>query len=360
MKYNNIVKGTFLSRPNRFIAHVLIDGVETTVHVKNTGRCRELLQPRAEVYLERSDNPARKTQYDLVAVKKGRRLVNMDSQIPNAAAYEWISSGAFKRNVTTLRREVTFGNSRFDIYLEYMDDDGITRKAFVEVKGVTLEDNDVVRFPDAPTERGIKHILVPVDPFQIEGYELNPTDRCYVCKKMIFGGLIEATHEMGLAAVADGTNASDTGMYRPGMRALAELDVRSPLKEVGLTKDEIREISRRVGLPTAAKPSFACLMTRFQYGQRITEELLGMVGQAELFLLDEGFRQLRVRYHEGGIARIELAPQEMARMLEPGMAERVDARLHELGFQFVTLDLGGYATGKMNAAVEAALLEQQQ
>ena len=209
-------------------------------------------------------------------------------------------------------------------------------------------------------ERGIKHILVPVDPFQIEGYELNPTDRCYVCKKMIFGGLIEAAHEMGLAAVADGTNASDTGMYRPGMRALAELDVRSPLKEVGLTKDEIREISRRVGLPTAAKPSFACLMTRFQYGQRITEELLGMVGQAELFLLDEGFRHLRVRYHEGGIARIELAPQEMARMLEPGMAERVDARLHELGFQFVTLDLGGYATGKMNAAVEAALLEQQQ
>ena len=170
MKYKNIVKGTFLSRPNRFIAHVLIDGVETTVHVKNTGRCRELLQPRAEVYLERSDNPARKTQYDLVAVKKGRRLVNMDSQIPNAAAYEWISSGAFKRNVTTLRREVTFGNSRFDIYLEYMDDDGSARKAFVEVKGVTLEDNDVVRFPDAPTERGIKHIHELVECLK-EGYE---------------------------------------------------------------------------------------------------------------------------------------------------------------------------------------------
>lgn len=213
---------------------------------------------------------------------------------------------------------------------------------------------------DFCAEQGIRHILVPVDPFQIEGYELNPTDRCYVCKKMIFGGLIEAAHEMGLAAVADGTNADDTGMYRPGMRALAELEVRSPLKEVGLTKDEIREISRRLGLPTAAKPSFACLMTRFQYGQRITEELLGMVGQAELYLLDEGFRQLRVRYHEGDIARIELAPQEMARMLEPGVAERVDAHLRELGFQFVTLDLGGYATGKMNAAVEAELLEQQQ
>lgn len=205
-------------------------------------------------------------------------------------------------------------------------------------------------------ERGIRHVLVPVDPFQIEGYELNPTDRCYVCKKMIFGGLIEQATSMGLACVADGTNADDTGMYRPGMRALAELDVRSPLKEANLTKAEIREISRRIGLPTFAKPSFACLMTRFQYGAHVTEQRLRMVGQAELALLDEGFHQLRVRYHEGDIARIELGPEDMAHMLEPGVAARVDERLRELGFTFVTLDLGGYATGKMNAAVEAELL----
>ncbi len=158
MKYNNIVKATFISRPNRFIANVMVDGAPVTVHVKNTGRCRELLVPGAKVFLEKSDNPARKTLYDLVAVQKGNRLVNMDSQIPNAAAYEWISAGGFKKDVTLLKREVTFGNSRFDLYLEYTDEAGKTRKAFVEVKGVTLEDDGVVRFPDAPTERGIKHI----------------------------------------------------------------------------------------------------------------------------------------------------------------------------------------------------------
>ncbi len=170
MKYNNIVKATFISRPNRFIANVMVDGAPVTVHVKNTGRCRELLVPGATVYLERSDNPDRKTLYDLVAVQKGNRLVNMDSQIPNAAAYEWISAGGFKKDVTLLKREVTFGNSRFDLYLEYTDEAGKTRKAFVEVKGVTLEDDGVVRFPDAPTERGIKHIHELTECLK-EGYE---------------------------------------------------------------------------------------------------------------------------------------------------------------------------------------------
>ncbi|MCR5182605.1 MAG: DNA/RNA nuclease SfsA [Clostridia bacterium] len=170
MKYNNIVKATFISRPNRFIANVMIDGAPVTVHVKNTGRCRELLVPGATVFLEKSDNPVRKTLYDLVAVQKGNRLVNMDSQIPNAAAYEWISAGGFKKDVRLLKREVTFGNSRFDLYLEYTDEAGKIRKAFVEVKGVTLEDDGVVRFPDAPTERGIKHIHELTECLE-EGYE---------------------------------------------------------------------------------------------------------------------------------------------------------------------------------------------
>ena len=156
--YKNIVRGNFISRENRFIATVEIEGKRETVHVKNTGRCKELLLPGAEVYLEKSDNPKRKTLYDLVAVKKGKRLVNMDSQIPNAVAEEWIKNGGLKTNVQTVRREVTYGKSRFDLYVEYMDAGGQLREAFVEVKGVTLEDNGIVRFPDAPTERGIKHI----------------------------------------------------------------------------------------------------------------------------------------------------------------------------------------------------------
>ncbi len=158
MEYKNIISGKFISRPNRFIAKIEIDGKEETVHVKNTGRCRELLTDGATVYLEVSDNPHRKTKSDLVAVEKKRDgkenlLVNMDSQIPNSAAEEWLKKGTLFSENAVIRREVTFGDSRFDFYIE----DG-ERKAFLEVKGVTLEHNGVALFPDAPTERGVKHI----------------------------------------------------------------------------------------------------------------------------------------------------------------------------------------------------------
>ena len=153
MKYENITEGRFLDRPNRFIAHVEIAGQTETVHVKNTGRCRELLVPETEVILEKSDNPARKTKYDLICVNKAGRWINMDSQAPNKAAEEWVAAGNLFPEKVTVRREKTYGNSRFDLYVESEE-----RKAFIEVKGVTLEENDIVRFPDAPTERGIKHL----------------------------------------------------------------------------------------------------------------------------------------------------------------------------------------------------------
>lgn len=158
MKYHHIRKAEFLSRPNRFIARVLIDGKEETVHVKNTGRCRELLTEGCTVYLEESDNPARKTRFDLVTVEKLRQgalplLVNMDSQIPNAAAEEWLKKGELFSEQAVIRREYTYGDSRFDFRIE---DGG--EVSFLEVKGVTLENDGVVLFPDAPTERGVKHI----------------------------------------------------------------------------------------------------------------------------------------------------------------------------------------------------------
>ena len=158
MTYEHVAEATFLSRPNRFIARVLVNGAEETVHVKNTGRCRELLVSGCTVYLSRSDKAGRKTRYDLVAVEKERQgraplRINMDSQAPNDAAGEWLPiSGLFSDNAV-IRREVKFGDSRFDFYVE----DG-RRKAFVEVKGVTLEENGVALFPDAPTERGVKHL----------------------------------------------------------------------------------------------------------------------------------------------------------------------------------------------------------
>lgn len=153
MIYDNIFAAKFLSRPNRFIAHIEIDGKEEIAHVKNTGRCKELLVENATVFVQKSDNPNRKTKYDLIGVLKGERMINMDSQIPNKVFFEWAQNSGFFGNPALIKAEKTFGSSRFDFYLENETD-----KIFVEIKGVTLEEDGVVLFPDAPTERGVKHI----------------------------------------------------------------------------------------------------------------------------------------------------------------------------------------------------------
>lgn len=154
MQYQHVKEGLFLSRPNRFVARVLLDGAEEVVHVKNTGRCRELLLPGARVYLALGDNPQRKTRYDLIAVEKGPLLVNMDSQATNRVFGEWAGAGHFRAGLTLLRPETVWGNSRFDFYWE----DASGCRGFVEVKGVTLEEKGHARFPDAPTLRGVKHL----------------------------------------------------------------------------------------------------------------------------------------------------------------------------------------------------------
>ncbi len=154
MKYENICAAAFISRPNRFVARIEVEGREEICHVKNTGRCRELLLPGARIYVQKVDSPGRKTKYDLIAVEKGDKLVNMDSQIPNAAAAEWLLQGGLWQDISLLKREVTYGNSRFDLYVERRDG----TRLFMEVKGVTLEENGIASFPDAPTDRGVKHI----------------------------------------------------------------------------------------------------------------------------------------------------------------------------------------------------------
>ena len=197
MRYSHIVTGTFLSRPNRFIAKVLVEGREETVHVKNTGRCRELLVPGATVYLEKSDNPARKTLYDLVTVQKavpgGVRVINMDSQAPNKLFEEWARAGHFVPDLTLLRPETTWGSSRFDFYWETGE-----RKGFVEVKGCTLEKEGWTYFPDAPTLRGVKH-LEELILAKAEGYEAAV---CFVIQMAGVDGFSpnDATHpEFGAA-----------------------------------------------------------------------------------------------------------------------------------------------------------------
>lgn len=170
MKYNNIKKAVFLERPNRFIAYADLEGEIVKCHVKNTGRCKELLiQGKTTVYLEdHGDKADRKTRYSLVKVQKGNRIINMDSQAPNQIAYEWLMSGQFHEDISYVKREQKFGNSRLDIYYERTN--GI--KGFIEVKGVTLEEDNIARFPDAPTQRGIKHIYELVEAHK-QGYETN-------------------------------------------------------------------------------------------------------------------------------------------------------------------------------------------
>lgn len=165
MKYKKTKKALFLDRPNRFIAHVELDGKTETVHVKNTGRCRELLIPGVSVIIEESDNLSRKTKYDLISVCKKGRWINMDSQIPNKAAREWIEQGNLFPEKVQVFSEKTYGRSRFDLYVESEQ-----RKAFIEVKGVTLEEEGIARFPDAPTERGVKHVEELVQCLD-DGYE---------------------------------------------------------------------------------------------------------------------------------------------------------------------------------------------
>lgn len=163
MRYDNMVPGVFLARPNRFIAHIEIDGQVEVCHVKNTGRCRELLPAGAQVWCQRSDNPNRKTKYDLITVAKGHRLINMDSQAPNAAAKEWLQGGGLGE-ISELKAEYTHGDSRFDF--SFLKDG---RRCFLEVKGVTLETDGICAFPDAPTERGAKH-LHGLQKLAAEGY----------------------------------------------------------------------------------------------------------------------------------------------------------------------------------------------
>ena len=165
MKYQKIVRGRFLERPNRFIAYVEVDGEVKVCHVKNTGRCRELLIPDATVILAKGENPNRKTEYDLVAVYKGERLINLDSQAPNAVFGEWMGKSGYFQNLTYIKPEYTYQNSRFDFYLEAGD-----RRIFAEIKGVTLEQDGVAMFPDAPTERGTKHLRELTDAVK-NGYE---------------------------------------------------------------------------------------------------------------------------------------------------------------------------------------------
>ena len=192
---------------------------------------------------------------------------------------------------------------------------------------------------------GIRHVVVDSEELAIPGFRQNPPNRCYLCKKELFARILEIARLEGVFAVAEGSNVDDLGDYRPGLQAIRELGIRSPLREVGLRKSEIRDLSRTMGLPTWSKPSFACLASRFPYGEEISVERLDRVERAEQHLLDLGFEQVRVRSH-GDLARIELCPADIPKAV--ARREEIHAALKGVGFTYVALDLLGYRTGSMN------------
>jgi uncharacterized protein len=200
---------------------------------------------------------------------------------------------------------------------------------------------------------GIAHEVIRTNEIMEERFCSNPPDRCYYCKETLFSKLTALARERGLACVLEASNADDTGDYRPGLRAVKELGVKSPLIEAGLTKAEIRALSRERGLPTWNKPALACLASRFPYGERITIEKLGRVFKGEKYILSLGFRSCRLRSY-GKLARIEVPEGEIERLLEANLRRRIAARLRKLGFQYVTVDLEGYRSGSMNEALPAA------
>lgn len=199
-------------------------------------------------------------------------------------------------------------------------------------------------------KEGIEHHVVPFPILTVPHVKENPENRCYYCKHALFSHMKEIAAEKGLACVVDGSNLDDDGDYRPGHRALKELGIVSPLHEAGLYKQDIRDLSKALGLPTWDKPSFACLASRFPYGTELTPEGLDRVNLAEEFLMDRGFRQLRVRAH-GNIARIELLPSDIPRMLDESLREKTAAYFRKLGFAYTALDLLGYRTGSLNETI---------
>lgn len=191
------------------------------------------------------------------------------------------------------------------------------------------------------------HVTIESEETDIPEFVSNPPNRCYYCKRELFGKLGQIAKERGLAAVLDGSNLDDRSDYRPGRRAAQELNVRSPLVEAGLTKAEIRELSRALNLPTWDKPSLACLSSRFPYGTEISQDKLKQVGAAEQFMRSKGFRQIRVRHHDH-TARIEVGQAEIKRFFDEKLIAEVVAELKRIGYKYVTLDLEGYRTGSMN------------
>jgi uncharacterized protein len=221
----------------------------------------------------------------------------------------------------------------------------------VTARSSTYPERELNEAAEFTRSTGIKHIVIQSEELEIEGFTSNPPNRCYLCKYELFSKIKEVAQKYNIKYIAEGSNIDDLGDYRPGMQAIKELGIISPLKDVRLGKDAIRKLSKQMGLPTWDKQSFACLASRFPYGEKITQEKLTMVDRAEQYLLDLGFKQVRVRHH-GDTARIEVAEAERLKFFDLELMDNVYKQFREIGFAYTALDLKGYRTGSMNEVID--------
>jgi uncharacterized protein len=221
----------------------------------------------------------------------------------------------------------------------------------VTARSSTYPEREFKEAAEFTRSAGIKHIIIQSEELDIEGFTANPPNRCYLCKYELFSKIKEVAQKYNIKYIAEGSNIDDLGDYRPGMQAIKELGIISPLKDIGLGKDAIRKLSKQMGLPTWDKQSFACLASRFPYGEKITQEKLTMVDRAEQYLLDLGFKQIRVRHH-GDTARIEVAGKERLKFFDLELMDNVYKQFQKIGFAYTSLDLKGYRTGSMNEVID--------
>jgi len=221
----------------------------------------------------------------------------------------------------------------------------------VTARSSTYPEREFREATDFARKIGVRHSVIVSEELDIEGFSDNPVDRCYFCKRELFTKILDVARQNGLKYVADGSNIDDLGDYRPGMKAVMELGVVCPLKEAGMGKNDIRILSKEMNLPTWDKPAFACLSSRFPYGQKITREKLEVIDKMEQFLMDQGFRQVRVRHH-GDIARIEVSAEERLKFFDIDLMDRIHEKFRQFGFAYVALDLKGYRTGSMNEVID--------
>ena len=246
---------------------------------------------------------------------------------------------------------VAFSGGVDSTFLLKTASDALKEKAVaLTATSVTYPEHELEDSINFTKSHGIKHIVIDSNELEIEDFAKNDVNRCYHCKKELFNICREKADKLGLNYVADGSNYDDLGDFRPGRNAAAELGVKSPLVDAQLTKKEIRELSRQIGLDTFDKPSFACLSSRFPYGTAITKHRLDMVSKSELFLKSLGVKQYRVRYH-GDMARIEVPKDEINKFLDDGFRQKIIDNFKKNGFSYVSLDLEGYRTGSQNEVI---------